>query len=735
MFRKLFALVFFSFIAAAAVNGQKTLALDFNNSLANAVAAVGSTKMRLIIDKDTSVTTVTTIPENVSLELQNGARIVKSAGGKINCAGDCLAEPLGDAAIFVNFAPGDIIFTGANYPRQISTALWDNAEASARINAADRALIGKSAEIFATAGNLRERVIVNDNHALRLGFGEFSNAVGEHELATFSLGDNTAVTGKGIGLTVVRESSTQDITAIGLFYSRSVQISGANGRNTNITISDLTIAGADNIPPNQTKGAIQLGNVENAYVQRVHFKNVHGYGAYVGGHGGEGFYAKNCFITDNIFENVGSQNAGGINVDGLFVERNLFIEDNNRINTNAAMVDVELDATTPAERVANISVSGNIFKTGVPNVNRLVDAIKINSYGTRGGKQIRIVDNQIVGWTQGTTANNGRGFNYAIFVNSIESIQISGNTINGTNNVGLWMQDVASANVENNTFTAVGNFNSTYGWYLIGVTNSIFRNNSFPLIRGDAEKATEPVTGGVHFGSSKQIIELNRRFNATFSTANGVSTAIVGANTTNGAQTYPYDWWLGKTVTVEAASGINAGTYTITAIDFPNRKITLGGSVGSGTAAAAVNLANNLFIDNLSAEYNVLAGSLTISTAVKYEQDWTVTVAGTLNATGDVAWKYFSESAKLNGYSYKCRTFPSGGTQTAIVKAAVTDIYQKIIAARDISILPSGEGADYVVSNVNLNIPAGSYLKITLARAAAGGTLPANCTLTLNYSR
>ena len=714
---------------------QKTLALNYSNSLSSAIANIGATAQTLlVVDADTMILVPTTIPANITLDLRNGAKILKgNLGATLQIAGNNLLNPRSNQAYFVGFLPGDIKFTGANYPKQISTDLWANATLSSRINAIDQSVLGKTVEIMASSGTFGERVILNDNHSLTFGLGEFFNNVAIYEFATFDIGDNVVIKGQGIGKTIVYEPTTGDGHAMGLFYSRAVQISGSNGRNKNITISDMTIQGIPSNPQSDNKGAIQLGNVENFYIQRIHFKGTHGYGAYVGGHGGEGYHASSGFITDSIFENLGTQNVGTINAEGVIIERNIFIEDNNQISTNAALVDVELDATTPSEKTNSISVSYNIFRTGVPNGNRLVDAIKINSYGSRTGKNVKVTGNQITGWSQGTTANNGRGFNYGIYINSIESIEIAGNTVQGTNNVGLWMQDVGSANVRDNTFTSVGNYNDNFGWYLIGVTNSIFRNNSFPLIRGDADGGTEAASGGVHFGSAKTVVEVNRRVNAVFTTTGGISTAIVGANTTNGAKAYTYDWWLGKPFTVEAGSGINAGTYTITAINFATSKLTLSGNVGNGTTAATVNLANNQFIDNLYAEYYLQPGSRSFNSAVRFTEDWTVTAAGSLAQTGDVAWRFFPEAATVSSYAYKIRTAPVSGT-TPIMQLQSVDVYGNVLSVRDVYLTATGAGVDYVAQIAPLAVPAGSYLKWKIIQGATD-TNAANATISLYITR
>jgi len=583
--------------ASAAVNLSK-----FAASLPTAIATLGTNKTILIVSQNTTVSTALVIPANVTLKQENDAKIIKAASGTVNCQGNCLADAMADTPFFSGFAVGDITFTGANYPRSISTAIFDNANASTRINLADRALLGKPAEIYATAGHLGERVIINENHSLKFAIGEFTNDVGVAFFATFQLHSNTRITGAGIGLTIVRESSSDIFGANGLFYAESVQISGANGTNQNITISDLTILGASNVKPvDQQNSAISLGNVENGRIERVHIKGVHGFGAYVGGNGETGNYSKNSYIVNNIFENVGTQNTGSTNSDGLVISGNQFTGGNTVETGYSYYIDCE---TNGQGRMENITISNNILKgAGAFLPLRELYGIAVNGAGIRRAHSIIITGNILQGFPIGDNPDNGDGFTIGITLDGVEDVTITGNKLGGIKNVGISVRDGAALYINNNTLNAVGNFNGIPAMLLRGVTNSIIRNNDFPIIRTNSGSQTS-ATSNSNFGSSKLISEVGTTAESAVATVGGITTVTVTQGDRN-----VFEWWKGKVINLAAAAGITAGNYTVSEVNFAAKTLTLATAAGNGNTVLTTLLSNNIYIDNIDAQYSLPAGS------------------------------------------------------------------------------------------------------------------------------
>ena len=711
---------------------EKVLSVNFGNSLINAVAAIGATPTKLLIKSDTALSANLTIPANITIERESGAKIVKSGAAKLVCAGNCLSDPMSDSAIFSGFSPGDVTFAGTVYPKEISAGLWDNATASARINAADKSLLGKAVKIYATPGLIAERVVFSDNHSFKFLAGDYPNTVGVYEMGSFDIGDYVTIDGEG-DATNIFESSTTDATAIGVFYSRAVQISGANGRNVGITIKNLKISGttAAGAGTNQTKAAIMLGNCENCTVENVHLYRTHGFGAYVGGNSGDGYTARNCKIINSIFEQVGSQNVGSINSDGLIISGNQFIGGGLATNGYGYYIDLEPNGTYESGSMRNVIISNNLFDGKNQNPNRAVHAIKINAAGVPRVENVSVNNNVITGWAQGDNPNNLVGLGYGIWLIGVETGSVKGNQIQGTKNVGLFVEDSANITVSNNDFTSVGDFNSIPAWIVRGVTNSVFKDNSFPLIRN--QQRTELPTDS-HFGSSKLISEVPRSVPVSVTTSGGVTTVTI----TQG-DLLAYDFWKGGTVALATAAGVTAGDYKAANVNFGTKTITLtalndaAANAGNGSTTLTTKFSNNLYIDNLNAEYSIQPGSKTVNTATRYSEDWTVTIAGSLAQTGDVAWRFFPEAARINQLTFKVRTPPNGGT-SPIVQAQVIDVYNNLLSTSDIYLVGYGGGFDYVATSAPINIPANSYVKLKMIQAASDVNA-ANATLSFVLTR
>lgn len=581
--------------ATAAVNLS-----EFGGTLPLAIAALGANKTILNVSQNTTVSTAVNIPANIVLKQENGAKITKSGAGTIQCFGNCLADSLSDTPFFSGFVVGDITFTGVNYPVRLSTAIFDNANASTRINIADRALLGKPAEIWATAGHIGEEVRINENHLLRLGVGTFTNNYGSAYNPTFILYSNTKVVGAGVGLTNVYETSSTAINSLGVFYSSSVTLTeAANGANVNITVSDMTIVGSTvNHETNQQNSAVSLGNTENGRIERIHFKGVHGFGAYVGGNRGTGNVSKNCFIVHNIFERVGSQNAGAVNSIGTTISGNQFLGGGLVAEGNSHYIDVEPNGGNIVE---DIIISDNLLDGRGGSGLRALFGIAINAGGSPSIKNVQVTNNIIKGIELGLDPSFNEGLYLGLRMEGVENALVSGNQFTGMKQPAIYINDSASVHVQNNIITGAGSFNtvSLAAIRTVGLTNSVIKYNTFGVWRTEANGEN-----GTNNGFSKVISEEPFSAFASVSTANNVSTVVV----TQGDR-HVYQWHVGKVIYL-SGTGINSGNYTIATANYNTKTYTLTtASAGNGTGSLLTKFGGNQYVDNLNATYSIQSGS------------------------------------------------------------------------------------------------------------------------------
>lgn len=733
--KKIFLLILLSllmFLPLPDVQAQKVVVSTTEarssgyKSLQSAVTAIGAAKKRLTVDRDESVTAQLNIPANVTLAFVNSAKITKSGAGKIVCAGSCLDNAMSESVLFSNFAVGDLSFTGAKYPSRLSTAIFENANASTRINIADRALLGKPAEIYATAGQLAEEVLITSDHVLRLGLGDFPNSVSGNYLTAFTLSSRTKIVGAGIGLTVLHETTSGNTTDIGVIYSSSVKVSGAYGANDNISVSDLTILGEPSQPTNQAQSAIFLGNVTNGRIERVHIKGVHGFGIYVGGNGDTGNTARNCFITDSVFDGIGTQNVGSINSDGLTISGNQFINGGQVSSNYSYYIDLEPNG---AGLMQNLIVSNNLFE-GTKNPafynTRSLHAVAINAAGIDKVRNVLITGNIIKGINLGADLSNAEGFFTGFTLQGIENITITNNQITGLKQSAFLITDVSSLFANNNSITMVGQFYSIPAFLARGLTNSIIRDNDFGLTRVAANGETAQ-----NNGFSKLISEQGQTMGVSVVTTGGVSTVAVA----DGDKTV-YDWYVGKTINLAGGGGITAGNYTVATVNHNARTLTLTTPAGAGNGTLTTIFGNNRYITNLDATYDFQPGSVSqiLNIQSPPQMVYSVFLAGALTTTYDVGIANFPSGIKTISYMYKAKVRGSGCTTLPVIRVSTTGVYDNDYASQDVTLDVSDAGYFYPAG---LNIPDGATLiKVRLITAAAGCTVnPSDVNFTMSYTQ
>ncbi len=308
------------------VNGSSVVLLSQFNKLNDAVAAAAAGQKKIVlIDKNAVLTTDTVIPGDIILSQTNGAKITKTGNaGKITFQGIGLENPLAEK-LFSGFAPGDIVWTGIDYPREISAELFDSNSVTEKYNIADRALLAKSAIIHVFKGSITGQSVVSDKHTLKFGAGTFLNtAAVDYQ---FVMQSNTKLLGEGAGITNVSESSADGI--IRIVYSSGVTAFPFKGKNYNIEIRGIRFYSDVDKLVDTSASAVSLGNTTNAIIADNEFDGTHGFGAYVGGFAdadntGKPNYAENCRIERNVFKNLGAQNAGVIQGKNIFITDNIF---------------------------------------------------------------------------------------------------------------------------------------------------------------------------------------------------------------------------------------------------------------------------------------------------------------------------------------------------------------------------------------------------------------------------
>lgn len=655
------------------------------------------------------------VPANFHLSAVNSGKIVKSGAGAIAFAGVGLEDAARREAIFYGFSPGSIKWTGTLYPSRISTGLFDGANASARINIANAAFGVKSVEIVATKGNLGEMSTISDNRTLTLEDGVFTNNIAASYVPAFSVGSNVVVKGAGIGKTVIRETSVvSGAVSIEIFRAAS-SLSGVSSIDTseNISISDLTIEGEPRQVVNQAATAVFLGNTRNGYIRRIHFKGVHGFAAYVGHTNSSGFYAQNCFITENIFEAVGAQNAGVINGENITIAHNKFIKGGTISGTYSYYIDLEPNDAVN-DRVKNVDISNNYFEGAITVGGRTVYGIAV-----QGASDVHVVGNHLNGKPVGSDA---QGFLTGITINNSENVFVTGNEINGCSQTAISAQNSALVQATNNQILQSGSIhtNTLAAVVFKGVADSIVRNNN--LIR---ERDTTGAFYDWRKGFSRQITELAYQVAVDTKTSGGATTVSINAGFAGNILPF----WAGRTVNVGGAD------YKVEAVLSPRSFRTTTVVPNLTNATLTTKFGNNSYIDNLNAHYSLQTGSLSrVADNVNHSPTfyYNAFLAGNLSSAytfGQIN-PLADAPVRIVSIAAFAKQAPLGNTTAAVIRATApidADGNAKPIN-EDLTI--SAQTSTRILNTV-FNQSAPITLKIQ--RAAAGGTPPADVNVVVGY--
>lgn len=418
-------------------------------SFAAAVSAISSTPTTLYINQDTNVAAATTIPATLTLAQLNNSVLTKTSSGALDFKGVCLSNPESQIPLFSGFAAGDITWTGTTWPAIISSLLWADTNWGARLSRATASFTAKDSTILVFEGGApTAQVTIKSGQSVYFTRGIYENAIDAAPWVV--LESDTCVYGDGIGQTVIKESSASG--RVQGFYADGVIAYPYDGFNKNIIIRDITFLGEPTQTVNSAMSAVLLGNCTNGIVRNCEFWGTHGFGCYVGAFATAGYHAQNCFIDQNIFRDLKTQNCGALSGKNIFITNNVFTEMNTDVS-NPLLVAIDIEPNAIGEYVENLQVLNNIIdaRDAVQSVNGII--LQIGGSATNS-QFCRIAGNIIIG--QDPVLPETGTLVAGITVAGSFSSVIENNIITGAGQQGLALHSLDECDVRNNTLLNCG---------------------------------------------------------------------------------------------------------------------------------------------------------------------------------------------------------------------------------------------------------------------------------------
>lgn len=298
---------------------------EFAN-LGSAISSIGADPTIVVLNNTMEVNIPVVVPSNITFR-GSGEMLQKSGTGSIEFEGFGLLNPTSQIPIFSGFAQGDVSFTGAAYPRALSTELWNtgNTSLTDRINRADSAVIGKVAKLIAFPRTITDCATLTQQHWLYFTDGEYDSTIdtwGTTYFPSFLIQDYTTVSGSP-GAKIYESPTPGNCAIIQAWHARFGGGDSYTVQQNNLVVEHLNIYGhEDQLDLSGGASTVLLGNCTNGAIRYSKFFRTHGYTATLGLYGTNGNFAHNCQTEWNEFYGIGTQTIVLLNGKGISLSHN-----------------------------------------------------------------------------------------------------------------------------------------------------------------------------------------------------------------------------------------------------------------------------------------------------------------------------------------------------------------------------------------------------------------------------
>lgn len=334
---------------------------------------------------------------------------------------------------------------------------FPGADLGAKINAADKDLGSVRGEILVrNGGTISTQVVVSPGHTLRFGPGTYRLATELLWEGAFLLKSRTAVIGSGWDTIIVEPPRTGWI----VFQSYADIRTQPTGSSTDsdITITDLQIKGANPAVEGSVRETFQMGNCHRCRVEHVWLNGTGVIGIQAGGNASKGNFADTMTIKNNLFTRVAGQAVAVVNGRNIVIEGNTFKE-SGRIGPNGVgmqgMTAIDVEPNTPQDIAQRIEITNNVIDSRGSTFLHGNGILVQNGAGTSGFGPVLIKGNTVIG---GELVPNFSGrVATGIFVAAgAQDVTIVDNLVQRVAHSGIRLQDSTRIYVARNKLISTG---------------------------------------------------------------------------------------------------------------------------------------------------------------------------------------------------------------------------------------------------------------------------------------
>lgn len=329
---------------------------------------------------------------------------------------------------------------------------FPGADLGEKINAADKDLGSKPGEILVRdGGTISTQVTISPGHTLRFERGTYRLTTELWSEGAFLLKSNTAVVGSGWDTIIVEPPKTGWIVFEAYEHARSQP--AHSGMDSNISVTNLQILGANPAVEGGVRQTVGLGNCHNCRVEKVWFNATSLIGVQAGGSAATGNFADTVAIKNNLFTRVASQAAAVVNGRNVVIDGNTF-KDSGR-NQSQGMTAIDVEPNTRTDIAQRIEITNNVIDSRGSTFLHGNGILVQNGAETKDFGPVLIKGNTVIGGE--LKANVSGNIATGIYVASnTRDVTVVENTVRRVGHAGIRLQNSTRNYVARNTLISTG---------------------------------------------------------------------------------------------------------------------------------------------------------------------------------------------------------------------------------------------------------------------------------------
>lgn len=323
----------------------------------------------------------------------------------------------------------------------------------AKINAADKSLGNAPGEIQVRSGGvISTQVVISPGHTLRFSAGTYRLETQLRDEGAILLKSHTSVVGSGWDNTIIVEPPKTGWIVFQSFEDIRAQ-PVHSGKDSDISITNLQIRGANPAIEGGVRQTIGLGNCHRCQVEKVWLNGTGVIGVQAGGSAFGGNFADTVTIRDNLFTHVASQAAAVVNGRNVIIDGNTFKDSGRPRGQGMSPIDIEPNHSNDIAQ--NIQITNNVIDSRDSGFLHGNGIVVQNGAGTQGFGPVLVKGNKVSGGD--LLPSNESNIAIGIYVaGGSQDVTVTDNVVQRVAHSGIRLESSRRLNVTRNRLISTG---------------------------------------------------------------------------------------------------------------------------------------------------------------------------------------------------------------------------------------------------------------------------------------